>query len=274
MNQDFNDNVFPRIGADIPMTISIYRGDQYTCYQDAIEGGATYNINEVNDIFNMEVAHFHLVNSMTIQDMFGESSMMYAVHDDTQLFFEVAPHELSIKFLAEYRTSLNIYLQENNIVEDYRVTILGWNSVHGGSFAVNYTYPSNLSEEELDAATTAFIQDISRDHAEDETGSEDFLFITNILSGHQADDFKPYGHTKGHDQYNFPKKLLKFEYKLMSGSVLWCGGEYGTVMAENEDDAMELAKEEIATHFAEINRRLKGYDIIEYDEGEIEINLA
>jgi len=278
MKHNFNDNTFPAIGVNIPAEISIYRADQCNSFQDACEGGAVYHINKLTDIFDITLEHFNLTNAVTIQSMFGESSMTYAIHDDSQLFMEVEAEELTALFLEEYRLSLVKHIQDidakENLEElkdvEYRATILGWNSIHGGSFAVNYTYPATFTEEELDEATTAFIQDISRDHAEDEVGSEDFLFITHILSGHQADDFKPFGHTEGHDQYNFPQ-MPKWEYKLLCGSVLWCGGDYGTVEAHTESAALELAREELATHFTEVNKRLQGFDTFEFSDDDIEV---
>jgi len=276
MKHNFSDLTLDLTESNTPVSISIFRGQDYDHFQQALEDGATYSVkNDLDDICNLKLSHFELAGAMSAGDMFGQPEIMYAVHDDAQLFFECESTELTEEFVEEYRMQFLMHrnaLEEKEELkgEEYRATILGWNSIHGGSFAVNYTYPATFSKEELDEATTAFIQDISRDHAEDEAGSEDFLFITNILSGHQADDFKPFGHTEGHDQYNFPQ-MPKWEYKLLSGSVLWCGGDYGTVEAHTESDALELAKEELATHFAEVNRRLQGFDTFEFSDDDIEV---
>ena len=204
--------------------------------------------------------------------MFGQPEIMYAVHDDAQLFFECESTELTEEFVTEYRMQFLEHFSKVNPKEqlcDY--TIIGWNAVYGGSFAINAQYPAKYSVDEVTSAAVALIQDISRDHAgDDEQDPENFLFITNILDGKHAEMFNKFEHTEGHDQYNFPQ-MSKWEYKLLNGNALWCGGEYGIVEAHTESDALQLAREELANHFAEVNRRLQGFDKFEYCESDIEI---
>ena len=275
MKHNFSDLTLDLTESNTPVSISIFRGQDYDHFQQALEDGATYSVkNDLDDICNLKLSHFELAGAMSAGDMFGQPEIMYAVHDDAQLFFECESTELTEEFVEEYRMQYLMHRTALIEKEEFKATILGWNGYFGGSFAVNYTYPASFTQEELNESAVAFIQDISRDHAldsdPDSQDPENILFITNILSGHQADDFKPFGHTEGHDQYNFPQ-MPKWEYKLLSGNVLWCGGDYGTVEAHTESDALELAKEDLATHFAEVNRRLQGYDTFEFSEDDIEI---
>jgi len=275
MKHDFSDLTLDLTADNTPVTISLYRGLDYDNYQEALEGGATYNVNDLEDICDLKLSHFELSGAMSAADMLGQPEIMFAVHDDAQLFFECDSIVLTEQFVEEYRMQYLMHRTALIEKEEFKATILGWNGYFGGSFAVNYTYPASFTQEELNESAVAFIQDISRDHAldsdPDSQDPENILFITNILSGHQADDFKPFEHSKGRDQYNFPVKMPKWEYKLLSGNVLWCGGDYGTVEAHTESDALELAKEDLATHFAEVNRRLQGYDTFEFSEDDIEI---
>jgi hypothetical protein len=276
MKRSYNDLNIPTTGA-IPATISIYRGEHYDNYQEALESGAIYNVYELHSIFAMTIDNFSLAGAMTVADMFGHTSMVFAVHDDTQLFFEEESSEITEEYLDSYQSGLAHYhraLQDNSMS---KYTILGWNSYFGGSFAVECEYPTSYTIGELTTATELFISDISRDHAldsdPDSQDPENILFITNVIEGHHANAHKAYGHTKGHDQYNFPYNKKQWNYKLTTNTI-WFGGDSGSVMARNYDEAKELAMEELETHIAKINRLIGDIDIIEVDLGSIELEEA
>ena len=262
MKHNYNDLT---ITADnnIPATICVYRSDSANCLQEALEDKATYHIFDLEDLFDIKLENFNLVNSMTIAEMFGNDSMMFAVHDNGQLFFEVDATELTEEFLESYRIGLINHLKGD---QDY--TILGWNPTFGGNFVYLAKYPANMQMHEVENAACALIRDIAMERSPDQ--DEFSLFVTNVLKGDHTEMFNKFDHTEGHDEYNFPI-MKKWEYKLLSGNVLWCGGDYGTVEAHTEEDAMELAKEELATHFAEVNRRLQGFDTFEFSGDDIEV---
>lgn len=273
MKHNFSDLTLDLTKGNTPIQISIFRGQDYKHFQEALEDGANHNVNDLEDICDLKLSHFQLAGAMSAGDMFGQPEIMYAVHDDSQLFFECESTELTEEFVEDYRMQYLHHFSSLKTSEQLcDHTIIGWNSSYGGSFAVNVQYPASFSCDDVESSAVDFIKDISAEHAgDDEQDPEHILFITNILDGCHAEMFNKFEHTAGHDQYNFPIKMKKWEYKLLSGNVLWCGGDYGTVEAHTEEDAMKVAVQDLENHFDEVNRRLQGFDKFEFSSYDIEV---
>jgi hypothetical protein len=253
----------------IPVDISIYRGEDYDSYQEALEQGATYSVNSLTDIIDINVTHFELAGAMTVANMFGHTSMVFAVHDDAQLFFEEESSEITAEYLESYRLGLLAHMKGTN-VNTVTKTVIGWNYENGLGVNVPMKFPIGMTGKEMyNEAANHF-----RNIAEDRCGNGDNLWAVSITD--EAPTYTVDAHFCGteYDEYGFnkpPKKI--FSYSL-STNTIWFGGDSGTIEAHSYEEAKSLAQKEIEQHLVEINKRLEGLDTIEVSIDSIEIEEA
>jgi hypothetical protein len=266
MKHNYSDLAVSANSNNIPATISIYRGDSANSYQEALEDGATYHIDKLENIFDIKVEHFNLANSLTIADLFGNDSMMFAVHDDTQLFFELEATELTYEFVESYRLGLIKHLTNTNTNE---YTVNGWNYENGCGVNVQMEFPMEMTVKDMyNEASERF-----RAIAEERCGNGDNLWVVSIIEGTPVyivdADFCNF-----YDKYGFDKAEKKiFNYSL-STNTIWFGGDNGQVEADTYEEAMVIAQDEVRKHLDKINKLIGKIDIIEVDLSAIKLEEA
>ena len=241
--------------------VSIYRGEDYSNYHDALKDGAVYDYISPKSFSDLSVSDFQVDKAMSVADMLGQPSIVAVIIGNGHIYGEIEFGNINFDSLEA--------LKPDAFKSMTKYSVIGWNYETGMGAKTIVAFPSNTPMEDVYNEVNGNFRKI----AEERCGNADRLWVAGITKI-VGDNPETYAcdESPEYDEYGFEAKK-KFRYSLTTHSI-WFGGDNGEVVARNYSEARELAMEKIETHINKINSRISDIDVIEVELNSIEIEEA